>query len=263
MKRKTLFGYVGGKSLLKPRVLEALAMFQKNPYREPFFGGGAIGLHMMEYYQNDIWVNDKDNTVHCVWESVRRFPAELKALVRAFTPSRDQFFRLKSYLLSDPVPSSDDDVVRIGFSKLALQKTSFGALGVMAASPRDPEGTGHWSPANICHVIDDLHPHFQRAKLTQGDYSDVITDESGPALLYLDPPYFAQGPQCYRHSFRYEDHVRLCELLKRTSHDWVLSYDDHPSIRELYEGWSKIETIPAKYSIRGHRTTNELLISSR
>jgi DNA adenine methylase len=265
MKRNTLFGYVGGKSLLKPRILEALSRFEKSPYREPFFGGGSVGLHMMAYYRSEVWVNDWDVAIHCLWQCVKRFPDQLKALVREFQPSRDNFYKLKAFLLSNPVPVGDDDIIRVGFAKLACHRTSYSGLGVMSRGPRGPDETlvRKWSPDYVCEQTDKLHPHFQRVRLTQGDYSDLILDESEKSLLYLDPPYYKAGPVCYQHSFRHPDHVRLSGLLRATTHDWLLSYDDHPAIRNLYQDWSDIATIEAPYSITSKKTKTELLISRR
>jgi DNA adenine methylase len=159
---------------------------------------------------------------------------------------------------------SDDDIVDIGFAKLACHRTSYSGLGVMSGGPRGTDETlaKMWSPDYICEQTDKLHPHFQRVRLTQGDYSDLILDETQKSLLYMDPPYYQAGPECYKHSFRYTDHVRLSELLRKTTHDWLLSYDDHPAIRSMYEGWADVATVEAPYTIARKKTT-ELLISRR
>jgi DNA adenine methylase len=167
--------------------------------------------------------------------------------------------------LTDLDPKTNDDIVRVGFSKLAAHKLSYGTLGVMTATcRRDEDMWKNWTPDNICQKINDLHPYLKRkdVRLTHSDYSKLITDDREPALLYLDPPYFEQGTNCYQHSFRYDDHIRLSELLKNTSHDWVLSYDDNPTIHKLYEGWSNVSKVRAKYSVAGHKAETELLISS-
>jgi DNA adenine methylase len=64
----------------------------------------------------------------------------------------------------------------------------------------------------------------------------------------------------YQHCFQRQDHERLAEALKTTRHAWVLSYDDCPEIRELYD-WADISTNTVKYTIGGIRTKQELLIT--
>jgi DNA adenine methylase len=256
----TLLPYPGGKARLRPFILQALNRFKPVQYREPFFGGGSIGFEMMNRSDRDIWINDKDTGIHCHWQCVKRFPRHLKALIRGFTPSRDQFQKLKTFLLSNPVPFTDDDVLRIGFCKLACHRLRFNSLGEMSHSCARRLC---WNPAYLCQQVDRLHQSLtSNVKMTQSDYSELITDESAEALLYLDPPYVKKGPKCYRHSFRLEDHVRLSELLRRTPHKWLLSYDDNDTIRDLYSGWSNIARLPSGYSTRGRVENTELLISS-
>jgi DNA adenine methylase len=257
----TLLAYPGGKTRLRPFILATLDRFRRVQYREPFFGGGSIGLEMMNRSDRDIWINDKDIGINCLWQAVERFPQHLKALIRGFAPSREQFQKLKTFLLSNPDPFTDEDVLRIGFCKLACHRLSFSGLGVMAGSC--PRGF-RWNPAYLCEQTDKLHRDFIGAnvRITRADYSELITDESVEALLYMDPPYVLRGPGCYLHSFRDEDHVRLSELLRRTPHRWLLSYDDSDMIQKLYRGWSNIARIPAGHSIRNRTKQNELLISS-
>jgi DNA adenine methylase len=264
---EVLYGYVGGKTRLKPHILEALSRFPKCQYREPFFGGGSVGLHMMKWCDRPIWINDRDAGIHAIWQCVSRYPENLKHLVRRFKPSSDAFDILKSYVLRNPVAKTGKDIIMLGFAKLALQKISWGGLGVMArSSVNSHELERRWSATSICEKIDLFHDYMKRnVKLTNSDYSDLIADETESALLYLDPPYFSKGEVCYNHAFQYPDHLRLSHLLQKTSHKWVLSYDDCDVIRELYQGWAKIVRVCTTYNIRWSRKRDatELLISSR
>lgn len=75
-----------------------------------------------------------------------------------------------------------------------------------------------------------------------------IEDEEG-TVIYVDSPYLAEtrsgfngkgGTSHYRHEFAPGDHARLAEAVrhfKRTR--VVVSYYDHPSLDDLYSGWTK------------------------
>lgn len=53
-------------------------------------------------------------------------------------------------------------------------------------------------------------------------------------VFFCDPPY-ADGDQAiYDHSFTEDDHRALRELLRSIKGKWVLTYGDHPLIRDLY-----------------------------
>jgi len=189
---RTLLACPGGKARLSPFILETLNRFKRVQYREPFFGGGSIGLEMMNRSDRDIWVNDRDVGIHCLWQCVKRFPRHLKALIRGFAPSREQFLKLKRFLLSNPVPFTDDDVLRIGFCKLACHRLSFSGLGVMAGScPRD----FRWNPKYLCEQTDRLHRSLvgSNVRITRSDYSELITDESEFSVIVSGPALCLAG----------------------------------------------------------------------
>lgn len=59
------------------------------------------------------------------------------------------------------------------------------------------------------------------------------------ALFYLDPPYLGTE-KLYEGIFGWEDHLRLAANLKELKGRFVLSYNDDPRIRELYD-WCDIK----------------------
>jgi len=87
----------------------------------------------------------------------------------------------------------------------------------------------------------------------------LLIDSPAPNLIYLDPPYFDKGGVCYQHSFTQEHHERLAKKLRSTFHHWVLSYDDCPAIRDLYN-WARIKVVAATYSM-SRKTVGELIIT--
>ena len=90
-------------------------------------------------------------------------------------------------------------------------------------------------------------------------------DETASALLFVDPPYFSTGAGLYSHAFAgYQDHVTLAQALRHTPHPWVMTYDNSPQIRQLYQDWADIDCIPVKYTVRSRPVAKtELLISSK
>jgi DNA adenine methylase len=153
-------------------------------------------------------------------------------------------------------------VVELGFQKLVVQRLSYSGRGVQSGSVR---GGNHqdgamykdgkrlrknridsrWSPAQIRRDVLRYHHRFMRLdelRCTNLDFELVIEDESERCILFLDPPYWEEGPGTYHHSFTHSDHERLAGLLKKTKHAWVLTYGNHEEIRRLYD-WAKIKTI--------------------
>src|SRR5262249_51907142 len=81
----SFFRYPGGKSKLQDDIVKRLA--EANPsgleYREPFFGGGSVGLKLLADASSStrIWINDKDVGIACLWTAVIRHHEDLKELV--------------------------------------------------------------------------------------------------------------------------------------------------------------------------------------
>ncbi len=285
------FRYPGGKSKLRKQIAGKLNSIAKNndfEYREPFFGGGSIGILMLEESPNikEVWINDFDLGIACLWTTVIRRPDLLKKEVLEFKPSIEMFDKFKEELTGEmPELDSDVKVTNFGFKKLAIHQISYSGLGTKSGGPlggREQKSAYkidcRWSPHYICKKIDILHERFSKLSIrgnicTNLDFCELINDTQCSAIIYLDPPYFVKGNDLYQHGFSENDHIRLAECLRATKHQWVLSYDDCPEIRKYYN-WANVEEIDGvSYSItatkdketgeRRSRSKLELLISSK
>jgi DNA adenine methylase len=259
--------YPGGKSKLVKKIVPILQQrtFHGLEYREPFFGGGSVGLSMIEA-KREAWINDRDAGIIALWQAVQHHSESLKAMVCDYSPSVDDFYAFKKFFLSAAsFPLTVDELVSVAFRKLALHQMSFSGLGCMSGGPlggKEQAQNGissRWNATSICKKLDAIHAAFGSVRISNGDYAELIGDETTQALLYLDPPYFEQGEKLYLHAFAQRDHKRLRDLLRATPHHWVLSYNACREIRELYH-WAHIETISANYSLNGAKEKYELLI---
>jgi DNA adenine methylase len=82
------------------------------------------------------------------------------------------------------------------------------------------------------------------------------------ALIYADPPYYAKGSFLYLNSFDDAQHERLATVLNAgADRNWILSYDDHPRIRELYAD-RKHFNFQLHYSAHQRTQVAELMVVS-
>jgi DNA adenine methylase len=261
---KSFIRYPGGKSKFRNIILSRIP--RNIEYREPFFGGGSIGLEIIEKNSN-AWINDKDIGIYALWESVANHVDELIRLVMDFVPTVDAFYDFKEYFLDlNEVPT---DIAECGFKKLALHQISYSGLGVKSGGPlggkKDNEKAKYpincrWSPEHICKKILEIHLNIKKIRITNLNFPDMFIEDV-PAFLYLDPPYYVKGTELYHHSFSDSEHIQLAKLLQHTNHEWVLSYDDCLEIRKLYE-WANIEVLSANYTINTSTSKTELLITN-
>lgn len=97
------------------------------------------------------------------------------------------------------------------------------------------------------------------------DFEALIRQyDRSDAFFYCDPPYFETEDQ-YDVKFKKEDHVRLKDTLAQIQGKFLLSYNDCPYIRELYqdyyiESFERQNNLAMRYD--GSSQFSELLISN-
>jgi DNA adenine methylase len=263
-----LFRYPGGKAKLCKEIGGFINSYYNGvallPYREPFFGGGSVGLHLMTYRSlPGAWLNDYDAGIAAIWDTVANHPDSLCAAIRCFEPSVDAFYELKEQLVAGTIT----DKVVLAASKIAIHQISFSGLGTKSGGPLGGKDQGsdygidcRWNPDTLCNKIKKINRMLvqSKTKVTNLDFAEVI-DAKGKAFVYLDPPYYVKGGELYQHAFQHEDHLRLAACLERTKNPWLLSYDDAPEIREMFK-FAAFKEVVLSYTISGAREKTELLI---
>lgn len=285
----SFFRYPGGKSKLAKIIVSKLSDIASSnnlvEYREPFFGGGSIGINFIQSNQpKSIWINDKDIGIACLWTAVIKDCAKFKEYVMGFKPTVAAFYKFKNDLLNlKEIPKDRNSVIEIGFMKFAIHQISYSGLGTKSGGPlggADQKSQYkvdcRWSPNYVCKKIDKMFNLLSKFNINQNactnlDFESLIQDKSVQSLLYLDPPYYIKGNDLYQKGFSLDDHQRLADLLRNTPHKWLLSYDDCEEIRNIYS-WAKIDSIDVNYTItatkdkhtgkRLARIKPELLISA-
>lgn len=92
--------------------------------------------------------------------------------------------------------------------------------------------------AEDCSYTVTFHNFKGNVVIENQDFETLIRHYDRPdAFFYADPPYFSTEDM-YEVGFGWDDHVRLRETLGRIKGKFLLSYNDCPEIRELYDGFS-------------------------
>ena len=223
-------------------------------YREPFFGSGEFGLRVLPRidFRCPVWINDIDPGVAALWTAVYKAPAKLCRLVGAFKPTTDAFYEFKErdgQLTGNPAVD--------GFRKLALHRMSFSGFGAKAGGPLGGRKQSsaynvqcRWTASTITREVMEISKvmrRFNSLTITCADFSALVENAPENCFIYLDPPYYKKGAQLYKYNMLHDCHERLALMLRDCAAEWLVSYDDHPTIRDLYPG-AVVHHISATYS---------------
>ncbi len=136
----------------------------------------------------------------------------------------------------------------------------FGQRSAYAIDCRFPKET-------LIERICSLRQVMTKVKVLHGDGISYLQGarrrlEKNGIPAYIDPPYHGQGRRLYRYHFKDGTHQRLARHLDSANYPWLVSYDNTPFIRRLFEN-QKIVPIELRYAVREARRTDELLITNQ
>ncbi len=221
------FRYAGGKFYARKLITEHIP--KHTYYIEPFAGGASIFFAKSKVFAN--WLNDIDKDLINCLEIIRDYPHKLIDGLKGEKATKERH----AYYKNEFKPKTKLDravrwfyVNRTSYSGIMNMQNCYWGYGDKYSMR--PE---NW-PRNILRTSDKL----QGVKLTSFDFEKVIEEAPNNSFLFIDPPYFnADQEKFYVHSFKKEDHFRLSNILKKNKKrfKFLLTYDDSPEVRELYD----------------------------
>jgi DNA adenine methylase len=169
----------------------------------------------------------------------RRKPAVVSAGAVIDMPAEDRFVALGS-------PAYDGAAVALPKREryLAVQPRSREELQNIIGRKHKKYCHEFYSRAKVAGKNGSLNKMWRvrqtyngRVKIFNLDFEEVPVPEN--SVIYADPPYVEEGDN-YRAGKNF-DHARLAKWLKAQKVPWVLSYDNHELIRELYTDCQIVE----------------------
>lgn len=107
------------------------------------------------------------------------------------------------------------------------------------------------TPKNVIAArshIDDISKRLARVVIENKDFCALIKSyDRSESLFFCDPPYV--GTETYYGGFTTDDHVRLKDVLSGIKGKFILTYNDDPFIRNLYEGY-KFDLVERNHNLR-------------
>ena len=262
--------YPGGKGKMAgvfKRIIEENELLD-GTYVEPFVGGGSVALSLLlNDYVSRIVINDKDRSIYAFWHSVLNDAERLCRAIADTAVNMDVWRRQKAV----QAEKEEADLLELGFSTFFLNRTNRSGIikgGVIGGNDQ----TGNYlidarfnktdlmaRIERIADFSDRIELHNDDAVMLINGIKDTMSDRT---LYYLDPPYYEKGPGLYMNYFKDDDHRNIAATVGSISRGkWVVTYDNHPFISELYSHYRQRE-FSLSYSTTNGKRGEEIMIYS-
>ncbi len=271
---KSPLRYPGGKSRALKQIIPLIPPKIKE-YREPFVGGGSVFFEIRSIFQNHIetyWINDLNYDLYCFWKQTRDSVTKLvnaisdtkanysngKTLFDEYTHAKDLLSKKRQLL------SEFDRAVRF----FVLNRITFSGL-VDSGGYSQSAFEKRFTDSSILRV-NAVNPYLSGVKITCEDYVEALFQQGDDVFIFLDPPYWKTsesrlyGTRGTLHTAF--DHAQFAENVKKCPHKWLITYDDSPAIRELFD-FAEIQEWTLQYGMNNYKKKyaaigNELFIKN-
>lgn len=251
----SFMAWVGGKKALRD---EILARFPRNykRYIEVFGGAGWVLFHKPPGNDFEVF-NDFNGNLVNLYRCVREQPNALRNELRYMLNSRLDFEYMKGMLHSQAVLP---DVRRAAYYYALIRYSYAAGTSTFGSQPH-----AMW---NNFPLIESAAGRLQKVVIENKDCVKLIRQYDRPeSFFYCDPPYYNADQYYEAVSSDGFDHAGLADALLGIKGKFLLSYNDCPEIRALYdrpgivvEGISRLSNIAQRYE--NGKQYPELLISN-
>lgn len=251
----SFMAWVGGKKALRDKIL---ARFPRNykRYIEVFGGAGWVLFHKPPGNDFEVF-NDFNGNLVNLYRCVREQPEALRDELRYMLNSRLDFEYMKGMLHSQAVLP---DVRRAAYYYALIRYSYAAVTSTFGSQPH-----AMW---NNFPLIESAAGRLQKVVIENKDCVKLIRQYDRPeSFFYCDPPYYNADQYYEAVSTDGFDHAGLADALLGIKGKFLLSYNDCPEIRALYdrpgivvEGISRLSNIAQRYE--NGKQYPELLISN-
>lgn len=236
--------YPGGKGKLAAFIKKTFHYnnFCDGRYIEPYAGGAAVALSLLlEGYAREIVINDIDPAVFGFWWTVLNDTEALSRKIQDTPVNMETWHEQRNIYRNRDQYSLED----VGFATFFLNRTNRSGIikgGVIGGQKQDGpyKLDARFNKKELIDRIELIAGYRGRIILQNLDAYDLIETllptMPPKVLIYFDPPYFKKGKSLYKNFYTPGDHARMASYIRQLNHPWIVTYDNTPEIRKLYEG---------------------------
>jgi len=244
---KSPLRYPGGKSKALKEILPLVPDFSE--YREPMVGGGSVFFALKKIYPDrKYWINDKNTELYLFWKFCKEKPEELVNEICTF---RDMFRwrgkgkRLYIYLKNNKNNLTD---LQRAARFFILNRISFS--GIVESGGYSKMSYEQRFTISAINQIKISSRYLPNVKITNLDYSELLSFNGSKVFIFLDPPYMSKTEAKlygYKGTLHTEfNHQIFYKNVTECTHNWLITYDKCSGIEKIYKfahemGWNKKE----------------------
>lgn len=248
--------YLGGKRNLAALVIQRIRDVPHEIYVEPFVGMGGVFLRRPFRARCEV-INDISHDVSTLFRILQRHYVPFMDMLRWQLASRAEFERLIAVK-----PETLTDLERAA-RFLYLQRNAYGGKVTGRSFGTSFEGGSRFDITRLASILEDVHDRLAGVTIERLPWAEMISryDQAG-ALFYLDPPYYGCEGDYGPGVFGGADFLRMAEMLRQLKGKFILSLNDRPEVRAIFEGFV-LDAVQHSYRVSGEPTpAQELLISN-
>lgn len=252
-------GYQGGKRNLARRICQLIEATPHDGYAEPFVGMGGIFLRRSTRPPVEV-INDISGDVATFFRVLQEHYPYFIDMLRFRVASRAEFERLNA------LPADRLTDLQRAARFLYLQRLAFGGKVQGRTFGVNARSAARFNVTKLEPMLADIHDRLAGVTIEQLPFDRFLARYDRPGMLfYLDPPYYGCESDYGADVFSRADFERLADQLAAGRAKFILSINDHPSIRAIFASFRirPVETTWAIGTLSSADTRRgELLISN-
>ena len=223
---KPLFIWAGGKNKMLKHYKPFMPKNVKT-YIEPFFGGGAMFIHVVNHYDpKHLIINDVNNDIVRIYKTIKddleKFTHLMDEMSAKYLPldkagRKDYYYSLRHKHAYDYAAW---DTVKEAAVLYFLMKTGFNGIYQLNINTNNRYGT----PSGLLNqkdkvyekeVVEWWHKNLQNASILSGDWSDAVSysNDEPDQFVFMDPPYRGSFTS-YGQEFTDDDQNKLLDFVR-------------------------------------------------
>ncbi|MBA4320706.1 MAG: modification methylase, partial [Flavobacterium sp.] len=203
-------------------------------FREPFIGGGSVFIALKQEFPNrKYWINDLNSELIIFWKVVKK---NLDALITKIKKIKHKEINGKK--LYDYYVDSQRKFVQFDRAVRFFIVNRITFSGTIDSGGYSHESYEKRFTESSIKRLAQLKGIFDKVRITNYDYSDVIEKPGKDVFIFLDPPYYlVNGMKLYGKNGDLHttfNHELFADRMKKCRHKWLTTYNDCKKIRELF-----------------------------